>query len=49
MAKLVPLSQGPKQKMQFGLMKGDIDIADDFDAPLPDDPLLLPSASRDKA
>ena len=49
MAQPVPLSQGPKQKIQFGLMKGDIEIADDFDAPLPDDPLLLPSASRDKA
>jgi len=49
MAKLVPLSQGPKQKIQFGLMKGDIKIADDFDAPLPDDLLLLPSAGRNKA
>ena len=49
MAKPVPLSQGPKQKIQFGLMKGDIKIADDFDAPLPDDLLLLPSAGRNKA
>ena len=37
MAKLVPLSHGPKRKIQFGLMKGAIEIADDFDAPLPDD------------
>ena len=37
MAKLVPLSYGPKRKIKFGLMKGKIEIADDFDAPLPDD------------
>lgn len=37
MAKLVPLSHGPKRKIEFGLMKGEIEIADDFDAPLPDD------------
>ncbi len=49
MAKLVPLSQGPKRKIRFGLMKGDIDISDDFDAPLPDDLLLLPPAGRDQA
>jgi len=47
MAKLVPLSQGPKRQIQFGLMKGNIDIADDFDAPLPDDWLMSP-ADRDK-
>ena len=34
MAKLVPLSHGPKRKVVFGLMKGQIDITDDFDAPL---------------
>jgi len=46
------LSQGPKRKIQFGLMKGDIDISDDFDAPLPDDLvllLLLLPAGRDQA
>ena len=37
MAKLVPLSHGPKRKIKYGLMKGKIEIADDFDAPLPDD------------
>ncbi len=37
MAKLVPLSHGPKRKIKYGLMKGEIEIADDFDAPLPDD------------
>ena len=37
LAKLVPLSSGPKRKLVFGLMKGRISIADDFDAPLPDD------------
>ena len=39
LAKLVPLSSGPKRKLVFGLMKGTISIADDFDAPLPDDVL----------
>ena len=37
MAKLVPLSHGPKRKIKYGLMKGKIEIADDFDAPLPDE------------
>ena len=41
MAKLVPLHDGPKRKIVYGLMKGEIDIADDFDAPLPDDLLDL--------
>ena len=36
MAKLVPLSAGPKAKIKFGLMKGEIEITEDFDAPLPD-------------
>ena len=47
MAKPVPLGRGPKRQIQFGLMKGNIDIADDFDAPLPDD-LLRSPADRDK-
>jgi len=37
LAKLVPLGHGPKRKIQYGLMKGEIRIAADFDAPLPDD------------
>ena len=37
MAKLVPLSHGPKRKIKYGLMKGEFLEADDFDAPLPDD------------
>ena len=37
LAKLVPLNFGPKRRLVFGLMKGKIEIADDFDAPLPDD------------
>ena len=40
-AKLVPLHHGPKKEIKFGLMKGEIEIADDFDAPLPDDLLAL--------
>ena len=41
MAKLVPLHHGPKRKIVFGLMKGQIEIAADFDAPLPDELLDL--------
>ena len=37
MAKLVPLSHGPKRKIKYGLMKGEFIEADDFDAPLPED------------
>jgi prevent-host-death family protein len=39
MAKLVPLSHGPKPKIKFGLMKGQFVEAEDFDAPLPDEVL----------
>lgn len=39
MANLVPLSHGPKRKIRFGLMKGEFQEADDFDAPLPEDVL----------
>ncbi len=48
MAKLVPLSHGPKPKVKFGLMKGRIRIAADFDAPLPDE-LLAAFEGRDPA
>ena len=41
MAKLVSLSEGPKRKIVYGLMKGEIEIAPDFDDPLPDDLLDL--------
>lgn len=37
LAKLVPLDAPARPKIVFGLMKGEIEIADDFDAPLPDD------------
>ncbi len=37
MAKLVPLDSGPKPTIRYGMMKGQIEIADDFDGPLPDD------------
>ena len=46
MCKLVPLSHGPKRKIKYGLMKGEIEIADDFDAPLPDD-ILAAFEGRD--
>lgn len=39
MARLVPLMQEPKPK-KFGLLKGKIWIAEDFDAPLPADFLI---------
>jgi len=41
LAKLVPLDAPAKSKIVFGLMKGEIEIADDFDAPLPADLLAL--------
>ena len=37
MARLVPLSHGPKPKIRFGLMKGEFIEPDDFNTPLPDD------------
>ena len=37
LAKLVALDAAAKPMIVFGLMKGEIEIADDFDAPLPDD------------
>ena len=37
LAKLVPLSDGPKRKIVYGSMKGQFVESDDFDAPLPDD------------
>lgn len=37
-AKLVPFSP-TKSKIRFGVLKGKIKIADDFNAPLPDDML----------
>lgn len=37
-AKLVPLQSVPeKRPIRFGLAKGQIKVADDFDDPLPDD------------
>ncbi|MBE2241125.1 MAG: type II toxin-antitoxin system Phd/YefM family antitoxin, partial [Burkholderiaceae bacterium] len=41
MAKLVPLTEGPRAKIKFGLLKGQFVEAADFDAPLPDDELDL--------
>ncbi|MFT4047424.1 MAG: type II toxin-antitoxin system Phd/YefM family antitoxin [Solimonas sp.] len=39
MARLMPLASVPKPK-KFGLLSGDMEIADDFDAPLPPDFLI---------
>lgn len=35
LAKLVPLTEDKRAKIKFGLMKGKIKFAKDFDAPLP--------------
>jgi prevent-host-death family protein len=39
-ARLVPLGAPPK-KRQLGLLKGKLNVPDDFDAPLTDDELTL--------
>jgi prevent-host-death family protein len=36
-AKLVPYRTETRKTIRFGLMKGEIEIAEDFDAPLPDE------------
>lgn len=41
LARLGPISEPPARKIKFGFMKGEIMIADDFDAPLPDAVLRL--------
>lgn len=41
MAKLVPLNDGPKARIRFGLLKGQFVEAADFDAPLSDEELEL--------
>ncbi|MHB1013749.1 MAG: type II toxin-antitoxin system Phd/YefM family antitoxin [Desulfurivibrionaceae bacterium] len=35
-ARLVPLCEAPRE-IRFGLLQGEVEIADDFDAPLPKD------------
>jgi prevent-host-death family protein len=40
MARIVPL-QARKRAIKFGVLKGKIRVAHDFDAPLPDDVLAL--------
>ncbi|TRO79708.1 type II toxin-antitoxin system Phd/YefM family antitoxin [Desulfuromonas acetexigens] len=35
--RLVPLDAAPAPGIRFGVMKGEIEIAEDFDAPLPDE------------
>jgi prevent-host-death family protein len=39
LARLVPLREVGHGKIKFGLMKGRIKFADDFDAPMPDEML----------
>ncbi|MBX6420751.1 MAG: type II toxin-antitoxin system Phd/YefM family antitoxin [Nevskia sp.] len=41
MAKLVPLDERKPPRIKFGLMKGEIKVADDFDAPLTEEALEL--------
>jgi hypothetical protein len=38
-ARLCPLEQKKRNTIKFGLLKGRIEVAPDFDAPLPDDVL----------
>lgn len=40
MARLVPLAAAPK-KRRLGLFKGQLNVPDDFDAPLPEEVLAL--------
>ncbi len=47
MAKLVPLNDGPRPKIRFGLLKGQFVEAADFDAPLPDEELELWDGKRE--
>jgi prevent-host-death family protein len=47
LAKLVPLAEpAPKKKIKYGTMKGKIWIADDFDAPLPEEILATFAGSN---
>jgi len=46
-ARLVPLLHDPQTPREFGRMRGKIWIADDFDAPLPDDLLALFEGTAD--
>jgi prevent-host-death family protein len=41
LAKLVPLTPQPSNTFRFGTLQGKIKVADDFDAPLPDELLDL--------
>ena len=41
LAKLVALDAAPKRPIIFGLMKGEFEVPDDFDAPLSDDLLAM--------
>lgn len=45
-AKLVPLEK--PRALKFGVLKGKIRVPDDFDAPLPDDVLVLFEGRRAK-
>lgn len=40
-ARLCPLESKKRNTVKFGLLKGQIEVPDDFDAPLPDDLLDL--------
>ena len=45
LAKLVALDALLRPSIVYALMKGEIEMADDFDAPLPADLLILPGAA----
>lgn len=46
LAKLVALDAQPNASLVYGLMKSEIEIADDFDEPLPADFLTLPGGAK---
>jgi prevent-host-death family protein len=40
-ARLCPLQPSKRNSVKFGVLKGQIEVPDDFDAPLPDEVLAL--------
>ena len=47
LAKLGPIVEEKPKKIKYGLMKGKVKFATDFDDPLPEDFLITPSAERE--
>ena len=49
LVKLTPIEMQPKKPFPFGIMKGDIWVAEDFNDPLPDDLLDLFEGADEQA